>query len=445
MVKSTMKQKPFISRILATASSSLFLFNGLMSPLLAQVPAGNDATEALAFHAAQLESGRDGADNAVYRFPLIAPGKDALITITGRSSADVQVENIDLNNQGYDLAFQPLISYKNGSVTEAADWWVEYRLDFVNHNSSDSAILPSFYFSALDMDGDNGKLNEQVMLQGASAFYSLSNASISIRNETEMQGNEMVQVSDLQASRMNFPGIDTAKRAIMTSFFFRNKDHIVFRLGAATRGPSTATRRLYSIYFKNFVYNSPNFMVPLMIKGFDARENKQVINLEWTTAWEKNLDHFEVETSTDGKHFESMYYIGSSGNSSTDIRYHFIDSRKDQTGLLYYRLKVVSTDADYGYSSTRLVRLSADETSAANLQVYPNPVQNIGRVILPSSWQGKTVTFYLYSQNGSLQQSWQIDKASQAEQVDLTAFNPGTYFVKLMQSDDSRLTRLVKE
>lgn len=445
MVKSTMKQKPFISRIVAAATSSLLLINSFFSPLLAQVPTGNDATEALTFQSAHLETGRDGADNAVYRFPLVAPGKDALLTITGRSSADVQVENIDLSNQGYSLALQPLISYKNGSVAEAANWWVECRLDFVNHNTSDPAILPSFYCSALDMDGDNGQLNEQIMLQGASAFYSLSNASISIRNETEMQGNEQVQVSDLQSSRMNFPGIDTARRSIMTSFFFRNKDHIVFRLGAATRGSSSATRRLYSIYFKNFVYNSPNFMVPLMIKGFDARENKQVINLEWTTAWEKNLDHFEVETSTDGKHFESMSYVASSGNSSTDIRYHFIDSRKGQSGLLYYRLKVVSTDGDYGYSSTRLIRLSANETADAKLQVFPNPVQNIGRVVLPSSWQGKTVTFYLYNQSGTLQQSWQIDKASQAEQVDLTTSNPGTYFVKLIQSDDFRLTRLVKE
>ena len=43
-----------------------------------------------------LQSGTAGANNAVYRFPSVITGIDALVKINGRSSSMVQLVTIDL-------------------------------------------------------------------------------------------------------------------------------------------------------------------------------------------------------------------------------------------------------------------------------------------------------------------------------------------------------------
>src|SRR5690349_10207721 len=69
------------------------------------------------FQNAKLISGKAGADKAVYRFPNAKPGIDALVTIKGRSSSKVVLENIDVTTSGHPKAFQPQVSYNGGTVT----------------------------------------------------------------------------------------------------------------------------------------------------------------------------------------------------------------------------------------------------------------------------------------------------------------------------------------
>src|SRR5690242_1647052 len=58
----------------------------------------------LVFRNGTLVTGTAGADGAVYRFPGVATGIDALVKINGRSSSLVKLVSIDLTNTGFDKA-----------------------------------------------------------------------------------------------------------------------------------------------------------------------------------------------------------------------------------------------------------------------------------------------------------------------------------------------------
>src|SRR5690349_1652833 len=73
-------------------------------------------SQALVFQNARLESGTPGANKAVYRFPNVKSGLDALVTIKGRSDNYVSLSSIDITDEGHSYSFQPKVSYKNGTA-----------------------------------------------------------------------------------------------------------------------------------------------------------------------------------------------------------------------------------------------------------------------------------------------------------------------------------------
>src|ERR1700733_2561350 len=87
----------------------------------------------LSFRNPVLVSGTDKADGAVYRFSNVTTGVDALLKINGRSSTNVELNDIDITSTGYDSAFQPLINYTNGNSVKSGvttDWYMEFQISF---------------------------------------------------------------------------------------------------------------------------------------------------------------------------------------------------------------------------------------------------------------------------------------------------------------------------
>src|SRR5438128_99773 len=63
-----------------------------------------------------LVSGSPNQDGAIYRFPNVTTGSnamDAIVTVKGRSAADVILKSIDSSGVGWDKAFQPTLGIPN--------------------------------------------------------------------------------------------------------------------------------------------------------------------------------------------------------------------------------------------------------------------------------------------------------------------------------------------
>lgn len=83
--------------------------------------------------------------------------------------------------------------------------------------------------------------------------------------------------------------------------------------------------------------------LPIELLSFTAQAQGTQVDLEWSTASEKNNDYFTVERSADAVAFEPVLRVAGAGNSQQLLQYRDAD-RDPMTGLSYYRLR--QTDYD---------------------------------------------------------------------------------------------------
>jgi hypothetical protein len=119
-------------------------------------------------------------------------------------------------------------------------------------------------------------------------------------------------------------------------------------------------------------------VLPVELMEFVAEPAGREVMVSWATGSEQNSDHFMVERSTDGEHFEAIGRVGAAGTSGMTLRYTWPDKHPVQ-GWNYYRLKQVDIDGTSAYSPVRSVFMS-DRPST--IEVYPNPANDVVNIVL---------------------------------------------------------------
>ncbi|MBL0269925.1 MAG: T9SS type A sorting domain-containing protein [Chitinophagaceae bacterium] len=165
--------------------------------------------------------------------------------------------------------------------------------------------------------------------------------------------------------------------------------------------------------------------------------------LDWITGAEIQSDHFEIERSSDGLHFERIGTILAAGSSFQELSYHFIDS-SPYPGLNYYRLRQVDLDGSATYSP--LIRIMANPPSGANMQIFPNPVKGPLVTIQIETDQPGVHTIKLYNEIGKLLKSSTITLArgSQSLFFELGSLLPGYYTIQVSGNFNKSMPLLVK-
>ncbi|WP_025764281.1 S8 family serine peptidase [Dyadobacter tibetensis] len=116
--------------------------------------------------------------------------------------------------------------------------------------------------------------------------------------------------------------------------------------------------------------------LPVRLVQFLAKKNEEQseVHLLWTTAEERDFDHFEIELAHGDEemarsHFEVVGRIEASGSQSGG-NYTFDYPVFSPARNLYFRLKMIDKDGSFAYSSIRMVALTYDREAV----VFPNPV-----------------------------------------------------------------------
>lgn len=96
--------------------------------------------------------------------------------------------------------------------------------------------------------------------------------------------------------------------------------------------------------------------------------------LEWSTAWEENTLHFEIETQRNGEeNWETTAFVPASNQGFTDKAYRReIPAGKEET--IYIRIKQVDLDGQFSYSPVLKAGGPPCRDQKESLQVAPNPV-----------------------------------------------------------------------
>ncbi len=176
--------------------------------------------------------------------------------------------------------------------------------------------------------------------------------------------------------------------------------------------------------------------LPLDLLSFSARlGNEETVNIDWKTASEINVSHFELEVSTDGLHWNTIHQQPSTGVVNGAGVYHHTDDNP-ANGINYYRLKSVDHDQTFSYSKIQSVNVGVH---SGQVSIYPNPTDNL-------------VTIELYSQNQDLvylqlfdvlgrtvlvNPATEVSAGTTLLPVDISSLSPGTYILQVRTKNGS--------
>ena len=126
--------------------------------------------------------------------------------------------------------------------------------------------------------------------------------------------------------------------------------------------PSQTNNASDHYYSYNFISN----ILPVELLKFQAQPTKNGNLLNWQTATEVNVSHFDIERSSEGKSFQKIGETKAEGKAAT---YEYLDKYPLST-TTYYRLKMNDLDGTSSYSNIVSV---ANKKKGLRAKVYPNP------------------------------------------------------------------------
>ena len=121
--------------------------------------------------------------------------------------------------------------------------------------------------------------------------------------------------------------------------------------------------------------------LPLELLSFKGRllSNMEVL-LDWTTANESDVSHFEVYHSIDGINFSPIGMKEGRGTGSGNLNYELIHKRPVR-GINYYKLKTIEIDGTKSYSHIVEITIKND---LGGIILFPNPTYDKITLQLPA-------------------------------------------------------------
>jgi trimeric autotransporter adhesin len=113
-------------------------------------------------------------------------------------------------------------------------------------------------------------------------------------------------------------------------------------------------------------------ILPVTFSRFNATASQCRVALTFSTAFEQNNSHFEMEWSSNGRDFVKIATVASKGNSSIEQTYAYTHNNP-AAGNNYYRIKQVDLNGTITYS--QVINTSSD-CSRVKIAAYPNPMVN---------------------------------------------------------------------
>lgn len=172
-------------------------------------------------------------------------------------------------------------------------------------------------------------------------------------------------------------------------------------------------------------------VVPLKLLSFSGVRTYNENVLNWETTNEINTKNFIVERAYLGTNFFEITNVLAKGNAANN--YRFIDNSA-QSGVIYYRLKMVDVDGRFTYSNT----IKLDVEKGTLVQIFPNPVKDMLTVSVNSNLVNKYAV--LMNMQGTRLQIVNIN--SQTFTLDLSNYSSGVY---LLNVEGVEVKKIVKQ
>jgi hypothetical protein len=186
----------------------------------------------------------------------------------------------------------------------------------------------------------------------------------------------------------------------------------------------------------------------IILKGslvsFNAASGRNFFTLSWNALPESSCDHFEVERSLDGVHYDKMGEVRGNAESLNEEAYSFKDNFHPVTARkydFYYRLKQVDADGQISYSKVLIARMFNTRT-LASLSVTPDPAMNdilVNAQLKEDSYLVMRIT----DMDGNLmiRKTKKVENGFRTFSLDGSSqLKPGKYMLEVIVNSNERLT-----
>ncbi|MEX0965819.1 MAG: T9SS type A sorting domain-containing protein [Bacteroidia bacterium] len=187
-------------------------------------------------------------------------------------------------------------------------------------------------------------------------------------------------------------------------------------------------------------YCTNNSPLPVELIAFTAKKAEGVVLLEWATASEINNRLFEIQRKDGDDNFSKIGEIDGAGNSLSIQKYQYADASVPAGQVVYYRLRQVDYDGEYAYSKIAVLQESNAPSTEYSIKVFPNPVAANEPLNIELTGKWKAASYEIKSLAGAIVEQGNL---SADGQIATTGMKPGSYLVRIYNSENSSHTKVV--
>ncbi len=185
--------------------------------------------------------------------------------------------------------------------------------------------------------------------------------------------------------------------------------------------------------WKSITVKEPS-LLPIELTSFSAECDGKSSLVEWTTATERNNDHFVLERSDDAINFTEIARVAGAGNRIEPLDYSYTDY-DIRNGDNYYRLWQVDYDGTRTASEI-IVATCVDKTiDTPEVLTYPNPFSGELTVVLENFGNSKA-RIEVYDMLGCIVKAVDIDSSTQTNAIlNLSNLPNAAYNIRVRTKD----------
>ncbi|MEJ0102050.1 MAG: T9SS type A sorting domain-containing protein [Bacteroidota bacterium] len=175
----------------------------------------------------------------------------------------------------------------------------------------------------------------------------------------------------------------------------------------------------------------PQYVLPVSWLDFKADFQNKSVNLSWKIIEDKNTSGYDVESSTDGEHWDIIGHnnSGNPGNAATEKEYNYTD-KNYKTGANYYRIVQYNLSGKTSISGIKQINI----VSAGKIYLGPNPAKD--KLYIYNKENTAKYLAQVFDKSGRLLSSVILDQLQQT--INISRLPVGSYILRLSSSSFSR-------
>ena len=182
-------------------------------------------------------------------------------------------------------------------------------------------------------------------------------------------------------------------------------------------------------------------VLPVEFIDISAKWEAKAASLQWITAAEEGVSHFEIERSVDTRLFQSIgQHPAIGGRDKTIYQFQDPEASKRNHSPIYYRVKSIDFDGQTAYSS--IVELNPEGgLEIVQLSAFPNPATDFVEISATVP-EGE---IQIVDINGSVlwKRTTTATEANVQEQLNIQTWARGIYFVRAVNPYSTKTQKIV--